>query len=88
MGYLEVCRSDVHQTRKLWGGISRLHWGQIMTCIGLWQSLSRLDNQLQRKAHPIIVACQWKRSSGDVGPANSEEHLHTFQKAQGNHIHQ
>ncbi len=44
--------------------------------------LSRLNNYLQTKAHPIIVACQWKRSSGDVGPASSQEQLNAFQKAQ------
>ena len=55
-----------------------------MACTELWQTLlSRLDDYLQIKAHPIMVACQWKRSSGDVGPASSQEQLNAFQKAQG-----
>ena len=59
-------------------------WAGIMACTGLWQTLlSQLDKFQQTKAHPIIVACQWKRSSGDVGPASSQEQLNAFQKAQG-----
>ena len=58
-------------------------WAKSMACTELWQTLlSRLDNYLQTKAYPIIVACQWKRSSGDVGPASSHEQLNAFQKAQ------
>ncbi len=41
------------------------------------QRLSAMKHEAD--THPIIVACQWKRSSGDVGPAHQRQsHVSTL----------